>query len=97
MITKLPRCHASLLIQLRTCHIPLNQYLHQFKRAESLLCKGCEQVNKMIKHYLQECPAYEEQHTKFRRAVHQEIKSITKVLSDLKMLPHLFEFITGTQ
>ena len=62
-----------------------------------LLCKGCEQVNKTIEHYLQECPACEEQCAKFKKAVHQELESIAKVLSDPKMLPHLFKYITGTQ
>lgn len=62
MIAKLLRRHASLLIQLRTCHIPLKHYLHRFKCAESPLCKGCEQANETIEHYLQECPAYKEQH-----------------------------------
>ena len=97
MIAKLPRCHVSLLIQLRTCHIPLKQYLHQFKHAESLLCEGCEQANETIEHYLQECPAYKEQHTKFKKAVHRELDSIVRVLSDLKMLLHLFKYITGMQ
>ncbi|KAG2742523.1 hypothetical protein P692DRAFT_201795598 [Suillus brevipes Sb2] len=38
---KLPRCHASLLIQLRTGHIPLNKHLHRISKAPSPLCPSC--------------------------------------------------------
>jgi hypothetical protein len=78
MIAKLLRHHASLLIQLRTWHIPLKQYLHQFKCAESPLCEGCKQANKMVEHYLQECPAYEEQCTSSKGQFTENLNPLRK-------------------
>ncbi|QRV93039.1 hypothetical protein RhiJN_21057 [Ceratobasidium sp. AG-Ba] len=55
-----PRRHASLLIQLRTGHIPLNAYLNRFGHVESANCPACDQRAETVEHYLTHCPAYEQ-------------------------------------
>ena len=49
---------ASWLYQLRSGHIPLNAYLHRFKRVESASCPACGHHNETTQHYLLDCPAY---------------------------------------
>lgn len=41
LIAGLPRNQASLLMQLRTGHAPLNKHLHRIKSADSPLCPAC--------------------------------------------------------
>jgi ribonuclease HI len=49
---------ASWLFQLRTGHIPLNAYLHRFKRTESAKCPACRYHNETPQHFLLNCPGY---------------------------------------
>jgi hypothetical protein len=49
---------ASWLFQLHTGHIPLNAYLHRFKRTESAKCPACGYHNETPQHFLLNCPAY---------------------------------------
>jgi len=55
---------ASLLLQIRTGRVSLKFYLFPIKKAETDKCLACEQVAKravkeLIRHYLLECPAYQ--------------------------------------
>lgn len=49
---------SSLLVQLRTGHVPLNQYLHRFHLVESPLCLACNADVESVSHFLIHCPAY---------------------------------------
>jgi len=49
---------ASLIVQLRISHIPVNFYLHRFKKIESTHCPACGCDTEDIPHLLLECPGY---------------------------------------
>src|SRR6266481_4554490 len=53
---ELTRAQASMLMQLRMRHIPLNQFLHQIGKIDSLLCLACASVEETIHHYIFDCP-----------------------------------------
>ena len=55
---KLPRQVSSLISQLQTAHIPLNSYLHKFKRVDSPRCPVCGEKEESVEHYLLRCPVY---------------------------------------
>ena len=55
----LPRKNASLLIQLRTGHAPLNQHLFNTKCADTPICPACQDAHETVHHYLLSCPVYE--------------------------------------
>ena len=56
--TKISRSDASKFFQLRSGHIPLNAYLHRFKRKESAQCPACRTQKETPQHFLLECPSY---------------------------------------
>ena len=58
---KLPRQESSTISQLRITHIPLNSYLHRFKRVDSPRCPACGEEQETIEHFLLHCPAYAHQ------------------------------------
>src|SRR4051794_26017692 len=43
LISELPRKQASLILQLRTGHAPLNRLLHRIGKAPSPICPACEE------------------------------------------------------
>ena len=55
---KLSREDASRIAQLRLQHIPLNKYLHKFKRTDKANCPACGEENETIAHFLLHCPMY---------------------------------------
>ena len=59
IINQLSRNQASILIQLRTGHIPLNVVLHRIKRSDTPDCPHCKSgIRETIHHLLLTCPAY---------------------------------------
>jgi ribonuclease HI len=61
LIAQLPRKHASILIQLRTGHAPLNRYLHKIGKITSALCPACGKREETVHHFLFICYAHDHQ------------------------------------
>ena len=55
---KLLREAASRIAQLWLRHIPLNSYLHRFKRVDKANCPACSKEYKSQIHFLLNCPSY---------------------------------------
>ncbi|QRV87101.1 hypothetical protein RhiJN_15119 [Ceratobasidium sp. AG-Ba] len=91
-----PRRHASLLIQLRTGHVPLNAYLHRFGLAESASCPACNQRAETVKHFLMNCPAYEQARQRRNLASPASANSLSVLLSSKGATRHLLTFIRET-
>jgi hypothetical protein len=66
---KLPRQAASLISQLRTTHIPLNSYLHRFKRVDSTRCPACGAMAETVQHFLLYCPGYAHERWVLEKAI----------------------------
>ena len=93
LVEGLPRRKASLLIQLRSGHIPLLSHLHRIHHTDSPICAQCHGGAETVLHYIMICPAYTAQRVLLRREGGHHAMSIGKLLSDAKLLPHLFRFI----
>jgi ribonuclease HI len=70
LVRDIPRRYASILVQLRTGHIPLNKFLHRIDCADSPVCPACEGGHESVLHFLVTCPAYEP----LRRSLHKTLK-----------------------
>jgi len=58
LTSSLPRRNASLFMQLRTGHIPLNQYLHTIGKSNTVRCPSCQTQTETVEHYLMRCPTH---------------------------------------
>jgi len=58
---KLSRRQVSILIQLRTGHVPLQAYLHCFKLSDTPECPTCGEEPETVTHYLKHCQSYKGQ------------------------------------
>jgi len=92
----IPRRNASLLVQLRTGHVPLNKYLHRIKRADSPLCPACEGGSESVLHFLVTCPAYEPLRRPLHHALKRQSRSLNVLLNDPTAFRPLFHFINRT-
>ena len=65
LISDLDRCQASILFQLQTGHIGLNQHLFWICKSDTLVCPNCQSIMvESVKHFLLDCPYYQhERHT----------------------------------
>ena len=60
----LTRKQASLIVQIRTGHAPVNKFLYRIKKQENAKCDSCLEnlgieVTELIRHFLFECKTYE--------------------------------------
>ncbi|QRV84548.1 Reverse transcriptase from transposon X-element protein [Ceratobasidium sp. AG-Ba] len=92
----MPRRHASLLIQLRTGHVPLNAYLHRFGHVESASCPACNQRAETVEHFLMHCSAYEQERRRRNAAFPASANSLTTLLSSKEAVRHLLTYIRET-
>ena len=94
---RLTKRHASILIQLRTGHIPLKAYLHRIGKADTPTCEKCGEDNETVEHYLMRCKQYQNQ----RRRLQEEIGGAREVDTDIlgrpDLFPALFRYIWRTE
>jgi len=93
----LPNEQASLLIQLRTGHIPLQKYLHKIRKVSLPRCPACLIQDETVHHYLLTCPAYRPQRGQLERTMRRAARSISMLLVNPKVFPHLFQYVNATQ
>ncbi|KNZ74023.1 hypothetical protein J132_08677, partial [Termitomyces sp. J132] len=86
---------SAILMQFRTGHIPLNQYLFHIKHSEMPACPHCwELAVKTIRHFLFECPQYQYKHqTHVVYKLHCKAESLQVLLSRSYALKFFFRYI----
>jgi len=89
----IPRKHASILIQLRTGHVPLQRYLYMIGKTESALCPACGGHEETVRHFLLVCPTYDENRHRLGRTIDVSGVRMDVLLNDPKAFPALFRFI----
>jgi hypothetical protein len=90
---KLTRHQASILIQLRTGHIPLQAYLHRFKLAETPTCPSCGTEPETVSHFLLHCITYVAQRRRLRRSLGRDQSLGLEILDDKKRMKSLMAYI----
>lgn len=94
---KFPHHNTSILMQLRTGHIPLNHFLHKIGKAETPLYQACELEKEDMTHYLVKCPRYDTHRLKMQQRYWQHIIPKRTLLASPKAMKFLFEFINKTK
>jgi len=84
---------ASLLIQLRTGHVPLQVHLSRISKMDSLVCQMCHEADKTVSHFLTACVAFSIQRGHMERHLWRATKSVSTLLTNLKAFPYLFRYI----
>ncbi|KIN94669.1 hypothetical protein M404DRAFT_83027, partial [Pisolithus tinctorius Marx 270] len=98
LTASLPKKQTSLLIQLRTGHVPLNSHLHRFKRSDSPACTQCKgNYLENVHHYLFQCTRYNRERHVLQNALGRDATSKAFLLSNAKARPHLLKFIATTR
>jgi ribonuclease HI len=98
IIDQLRRNQSSILIQLRTGHIPLNEVLHRIKKADSPNCPHCRNgFRETIFHYLLTCPHYANARRILQANLYREASSIPFLLGSRTGIPHLLRYISDTK
>jgi hypothetical protein len=94
----LSRSMASKISQLRLTHIPLNSYLHQFKRMDTANCPTCSEQVEDIVHFLLKCPAYAHKRWALSKAARKQQKPLTleTLLGNTDMAVPLANYIDAT-
>jgi len=97
IIDQLRRNQASVLLQLRTGHAPLNEVLYRIKRSETPDCPHCKNgIRETIHHYLLICPHYAEARRLLQAKLRREASSIPFMLRSRTGIPHLLRYISNT-
>ena len=79
--TNISRKAASIVTQLVTGHIPLNEYLYRFKLINSARCPACGTGSETVRHFLLHCPGYA--HERWLLAKHLKKKNLELTLENL--------------
>jgi len=98
---RLTRTQASLLMQLRTGHIPLNSYLHRIKKSNTRRCELCWgiarlEVTETVIHYLFECQAYAAERYDMDRALGRQSRDFQGIMASLDGIKELLKYVGRT-
>jgi ribonuclease HI len=97
LIKKLDRRQASILFQLRTGHIGLNQHLFRIHKSETPSCPHCQGITvETIKHFLLDCPQYARERHELRLKLRRNCDSISFLLSNPSAILPLLKFVHAT-
>jgi ribonuclease HI len=94
---KLTRRQVSILIQLRTGHVPLQAYLHRFKLVDTPICPTCGNEPETVTHYLLYCPTYTTQRRRLRRALGRDRSLGLEILGDEERIKRLMSYVNDTK
>lgn len=89
----LSRHKASLLIQLRTEHIPLQNYLYRIGKAGSPTCEHCGRERETVQHFLMQCPAFKKQCRELVAQAGPDARKRGLLLSAKGMIRHLLTYV----
>jgi len=87
---------ASLLVQMRTGHIPLQAHLHRIRKVETLTCQNCHKADKTVHHYLIACMVFAAQRGDMESQLRRAAKSMSTLLTNPKAFLQPFKYIHNT-
>ena len=94
---QLRRNQTSLLVQLRTGHVPLNAILHRIKRSDTSECPHCKNgIRETIPHYILSCPHYRGARHLLQAKLRRDASSIPFLLGTRTGIPHLLRYVSNT-
>lgn len=98
---RLSKSQASLLMQIRTGHIPLNAYLYKIKKSVTSRCDACWgiglwTITETVVHYLFECQAYAAERYDMDRALGRHARDLKGILSHMDGVKELLKYMGRT-
>ena len=98
IIGQLRRNQASILIQMRTNHVPLNSNLFRIKRAPTSDCPYCRKgTRETLLHYILFCPQHEEARSHIRNIIDKEKSVLPFLMGKREGIPSLLRYIDATK
>lgn len=99
---QLTRAQGSLLIQIRSKHIPLNKYLHKIGKLDQSQCTDCweiaqRRVTESLNHFLFECPAYADERFYMDQALGRDAGDLRSILNNRRSTLTLLKYIGQTR
>jgi hypothetical protein len=99
----LSRTHASLLLQVRSGHLPLNPYLHRIGKSETKRCLSCSDAQggnapaESTKHFIYDCRAYATQREKMIKDIGATNLAIKDIMLEPKRMRALAWYMVATR
>ena len=100
---KLTRKQTSIIMQLRTGHVPLNFYLHRINKTDSDRCTRCheheadEQEVETTNHFLFICPAHNEARKELIAKIGRSRLKLSIIMKNTNYMKSLVTFINRTK
>lgn len=98
----LTRNQASLMIQLRSGHIPLNGYLFRIAKSETALCQECLDIEngvhrlETVNHFLYECAAFEQEREELITKIKRRHLNLRDIMSSTDRMKALATYVNKT-
>ena len=97
LISDLDRRQASILFQLRTGHIGLNQHLFRIRKSDTPVCPNCQSITvESVKHFLLDCPYYQCERHALRTKLRRNADSLSFLLSSPVAIKPVLKFVHAT-
>jgi len=96
LTTDLPKIHSTILFQLRTGHIALNNHLHRIQQLDTPNCSCCSH-RETVQHFLLQCSRYDRPRRALEQAVGHTNMTLNVLLTTRKLLPALMNYINATK
>jgi hypothetical protein len=98
----LTRQQASLMIQLRCGHVPLNSYLFKIGKAETEICQNCHndengtRRKETVNHFLFECTAFEQEREEILEKINRSHLNLRDIMIDTDRMHALALYVSRT-
>ena len=98
----LSRSQASLMIQIRCGHIPLNGYLFRIGKSETEYCQGCMDpengtlCRETVNHFLFECASFDEDREELAKKINRSHLNLRDIMSKTNRMSALATYINKT-
>ena len=97
LITDLDHRQSSILFQLCTGHIALNQHLFHIHKSDTLVCPNCQSIMvKSIKHFLIDCLFYQHECHALLQKLRHKASSLSFLLSSPIAILPVLKFVHAT-
>jgi hypothetical protein len=99
----LTRKQTSLIMQVRTGHIPLNFYLHRIGKTDTDRCAKCinnqhgASAKESVNHFIFDCPAYDEYRQELTAKIGRSHLNFPSIMSNTDHMKALVTFINRTR
>ena len=98
----LTRRQASLILQIRCAHFPLNVYLHRIRKSDTDECQKCtnnrlpHRPRETINHFIFECTAYNEAREQLKAKIGRNNFHLSNIMINANYIKELTIYINRT-